>query len=130
MKNVLVCVTQQKACERLIRYGKELVDGSGGELMVVHIAEYDLAKLGESVDAASLEYLYQKALQYGANLTLVRSGNVPATLVSLIDKNNISIVVMGQTRKDNEEDSTTQAFNGMLHEDVEVIVVPEEEEEE
>lgn len=129
MKNVLVCVTQQKACERLIRYGKELVDGSGGELMVVHIAEYDLAKLAESVDAESLEYLYQKALQYGANLTLVRSGNVPATLVSLIDKNDISIIVMGQTRKNNEEDSTTQAFKGMLHEDVEVIIVPEDEEE-
>lgn len=97
--------------------------------MVVHIAEYDLAKLAESVDAESLEYLYQKALQYGANLTLVRSGNVPATLVSLIDKNDISIIVMGQTRKNNEEDSTTQAFKGMLHEDVEVIIVPEDEEE-
>ena len=127
MKNVLVCVTQQKACERLIRYGRELVEGSDGELMVVHIAQYDLSKLAENHDAESLEYLYQKSLEYGANLTLVRSGNVPATLASMINKNNISIIVMGETRKIHEEDSTTTAFKNMLHDDVQVIVVPEDE---
>ncbi len=130
MKNVLVCVTQQKACERLIRYGKELVDGSGGELMVVHIAQYDLSKLAENHDAESLEYLYQKSLEYGANLILVRSGNVPATLASMINKNDISIIVMGETRKEHEEDSTTEAFKHVLHEDVKIVVVPEEEESE
>ena len=129
MKNILVCVTQQKSCDRLIRYGRELADGSDGDLMVVHIAQYDLSKLGASEDAESLEYLYQKALEYGANLTLVRSGNVPATLISLIDKNDISTIVMGQTRHAHEEDSTIEAFKKMLHEDVNVIVVPEEEEE-
>lgn len=130
MGNILVCVTQQKTCERLIRYGKELADGSGGDLMVVHIAQYDLSKLAEEDYAESLEYLYQKALEYGANLTLIRSGNVPATLASMINKNEVSTVVMGETRKETDEESTTHAFTEILHEDAQVIVVPEEEDDE
>ena len=130
MINVLVCVTQQKTCDRLIRYGRELVEGCGGELMVVHIAQYDLSKLAENDDAASLEYLYQKALEYGTNLMIIRSGNVAATLISLIERNNISKIVMGMTRHADEKDGTTEAFKSMLHEDVQVIVVPEEEEDE
>ena len=31
MKNVLVCVTGQMSCARLISYGKELIDGDGGK---------------------------------------------------------------------------------------------------
>lgn len=127
MKNVLVCVTQQRSCERLIRYGKELVDGTNGELVVLHIAQYDLTLLGETKDAESLEYLYQKSVEYGAIFMLVRSGNVPATLASMIKKQHVSIVVMGETRHSKEEDSTTTSFKDMLHENVEVIVVPDEE---
>lgn len=129
MKNVLVCVTTQKSCKRLIRYGRELAEGCGGELMVVHIAEYELSKLKDPEVADNLEYLYRKALEYGTNLFIVRSGNVAATLISLTTKNNISKIVMGQTRHRDEKDSTTEAFRDMLHEEVEVIVVPEEEEE-
>jgi K+-sensing histidine kinase KdpD len=128
MKNVLVCVTEQKTCERLIRYGKELVEGCDGEMIVVHIAQYPLSELAGSDAADSLEYLYQKALEYNSNFILVRSGNVPATLASMISKNSISKIVMGETRKTDEEESTINAFEGFLHDDVEVIVVPEEEE--
>lgn len=40
-KNIMVCVTQQKTCERLIKKGKELKDKIDGELHVVHVARED-----------------------------------------------------------------------------------------
>ncbi|MEE1169148.1 MAG: universal stress protein [Anaerovoracaceae bacterium] len=126
MNNILVCVTQQKKCERLIKYGKELAEGSGGEMIVVHIAQYSLDQLADSDAAESLEYLYQKAVQYDSNFIIVRSGNVPATLASMIAKNNVTKIVMGQTRKADINNSTINAFEGFLHDDVEVIVVPED----
>jgi hypothetical protein len=46
----------------------------------------------------------------------------------MISKYSISKIVMGETRKTDEEESTINAFEGFLHDDVEVIVVPEEEE--
>jgi hypothetical protein len=44
-----------------------------------------------------LEYLYEKALEYGANLTVVRSNHVLDTLVELVEKNKITDVVMGES---------------------------------
>lgn len=38
MSNVMVCVTQQKTCDRLIRYGSNLVKGAKGELFIIHVA--------------------------------------------------------------------------------------------
>lgn len=127
MDNVLVCVTQQQTCDRLIRYGRELADGEEGELLIVHIASYEFKYLAASDDGEALEYLYQKSLEYGANLTVVRSNNVLATLISLVEKNDISRVVMGVHRKsDSGSDMTTQ-FKEMIGDRAELIVVPEED---
>ncbi|MGI6736582.1 MAG: universal stress protein [Anaerovoracaceae bacterium] len=130
MKNVLVCVTQQKTCDRLIRYGKELAEGEGGELFIVHIASYDLKFLGQSEDGDALEYLYQKSLEYGANLTVVRSNKVLATLSSMIDKNDISKVVMGESREKEKNRNKAASFEQMLRGRAQLIIVlPEEDDE-
>ena len=128
MKNVLVCVTGQRSCERLISYGKELIDGDGGNMMVVHIAGYEFSKLAEGDLAENLEFLHRCAVEHECNLTIIRSDNVVATMVSLINKFDIQRIVLGETRKTNEKDSTTNAFKDLLHDDVQIIVVPEEEE--
>ncbi len=128
MKNVLVCVTGQRSCARLISYGKELIDGDGGNMMVVHIAGYELSKLAEGDLAENLEFLHRCAVEHECNLTIIRSDNVVATMVSLINKFDIQRIVLGETRKTNEKDSTTNAFKDLLHDDVQIIVVPEEEE--
>ena len=128
MKNVLVCVTGQRSCARLISYGKELIDGDGGNMMVVHIAGYELSKLAEGELAENLEFLHTCAVEHECNLTIIRSDNVVATMVSLINKFDIQRIVLGETRKPDEKDSTTNAFKDLLHDDVQIIVVPEEEE--
>jgi hypothetical protein len=89
MKNVLVCVTGQRSCARLISYGKELIDGDGGNMMVVHIAGYELSKLAEGDLAENLEFLHRCAVEHECNLTIIRSDNVVATMVSLINKFDI-----------------------------------------
>ena len=130
MKNVLVCVTGQRSCERLIRYGKELIEGDGGNMMVAHIAGYDLTELKEGDLAENLEFLHHCALEHEANLTIIRSDNVVGTMVSLINRFDISRLVLGETRKPNESESTKKAFMDLSHTDVQIIVVPEEEPEE
>ena len=37
MSNVMVCVTQQKTCDRLISRGSRLTDGKKDELFVIHV---------------------------------------------------------------------------------------------
>ena len=95
MSNVMVCVTQQKTCDRLIQYGSNLIKGTKGELFIIHVAPDQDKFLGNNREGEALDYLYEKALEFGANLTVVRSNNILDTLVDLVRKNKIDHVVMG-----------------------------------
>jgi len=127
MNNVMVCVTQQKTCDRLIRYGKELLKGGKGELFIIHIAHYEFKFLGQSEEGDALEYLYQKASEYGANLTVVRSNNILATLVHLVEKNKIKKVVMGESRETKSDKNIVSGFQKLIDGKAELIIVPSEE---
>lgn len=130
MKNVMVCVTQQRTCERLIKFGHDLLGKSRGELFIIHVAHYEFKFLGNSEEGEALEYLYEKALEYGANLTVVRSNHVLDTLVDLVEKNKITQVVLGQTgqnRLENKaENSFIDLFSERIEKSAEVIVIPAE----
>jgi len=94
---VMVCITRQKTCERLIRVGKRLVNGSNGDLSVVHVARVGDNFLGSSDEGEALDYLFQVAKQAGAELTVLRSENVLNTLLDFAKRNNITEIVMGES---------------------------------
>ncbi|QIB68975.1 universal stress protein UspA [Aminipila butyrica] len=124
MKNVMVCVTQQRTCERLIKYGHGFLGGDEGELFIIHVAHYQFKFLGNHQEGEALEYLYEKALEYGANLTVVRSNHVLDTLVDLVDKNSISHVILGESGEMKAEDNLVDSFREAIREKAELIVVP------
>ncbi|MBK5245969.1 MAG: universal stress protein [Peptostreptococcaceae bacterium] len=126
MKNVMVCVTQQRTCDRLIKYGHKLLGKSKGELFIIHVAHYEFKFLGNSQEGEALEYLYEEALEYGANLTVVRSNHVLETLVELVEKNKITQVVLGQSGGDNAENNFIVQFSERIKKNTEVIVIPAE----
>lgn len=123
-KNVMVCVTQQKTCDRLIKYGFEFLGEEKGELFIIHVAHYEFHFLGNSKEGEALEYLYEKTLEYGANLTVVRSNNVLDTLVSLIEKNKITHVVMGESGESKSSSNVVKQLQKKLSGHVELIVIP------
>ena len=124
MKNVMVCVTQQKTCDRLIRYGHEVLNGQEGELFIFHVAPKDFKILGSSEEGEALDYLYGKAIEYGANLTVVRSNNILETLVDLVDKNQITHVILGQSGQVKNEDNLINRFREKICQQAELTVVP------
>ena len=124
MKNVMVCVTQQKTCDRLIRFGYEVLEKDKGELFIIHVAPKDFKILGSSEEGEALDYLYGKAIEYGANLTVVRSNNILETLVELVDKNQITHVVLGQSGQVKNEVNLITKFGEKISQQAELIVVP------
>lgn len=126
MKNVMVCVTQQRTCDRLIKYGHDFLGKNRGELFIIHVAHYEFKFLGNSEEGEALDYLYEKALEYGANLTVVRSNHVLDTLVELVAKNKITHVVLGQSGANNSEDNLIDLFYERIKDKAELIVIPAE----
>ncbi len=122
--NVMVCVTQQKTCDRLIQYGHELLNDAKGELFIIHVAHYQFKFLNNSKEGEALEYLYEKAMEYGAQLTVVRSNNVQDTLVDLVHKYKITHIILGQSGQAAESSNVVQQLSNRVKKQAEVIVVP------
>jgi len=123
-KNVMVCVTQQKTCDRLIKYGHSFLGEDKGELFIIHVAHYEFKFLGKSEEGEALEYLYQKALEYGANLTVVRSNHVLDTLVDLVNKNKITHVILGESGEIKNESNLITQFEKRIESVAELMVIP------
>ncbi len=122
--NIMVCVTQQKTCDRLIRYGHDLSEELKGELFIIHVAHYQFKFLGNSKEGEALEYLYEKAMEYGAQLTVVRSNNVEDTLNDLVKKYKITHIILGESGEAKEESNVVSQLTGRIKKGVKVIVVP------
>ena len=123
IKNVMVCVTQQKTCDRLISQGYEFLNDEKGELFIIHVAHYQFKFLGNSKEGEALEYLYEKALEYGAQLT-VRSNHVLDTLVDLVEKYNITHIILGESGETMDGNNLIQQLSNRVKKQAEVIVIP------
>ena len=128
MSNVMVCVTQQKTCDRLIQYGSNLIKGTKGELFIIHVAPDQDKFLGNSREGEALDYLYEKALEFGANLTVVRSNNILDTLVDLVRKNKIDHVVMGVSVDIVAEENLASLLSKRIEKHTSLTLIPPEEE--
>ena len=124
MKNVMVCVTKQKTCQRLIDYGKSLITDDADQLFVIHVSGKRDQILGSSKEGEALEFLYEKAKEAGASLTVENSDDVLRTLVDIVEKNDINEVVVGQTGKKKALDGFIGAFRKALNGKAELTIVP------
>ncbi|MCX7922316.1 MAG: universal stress protein [Clostridia bacterium] len=102
-QNVLVCVTQQKTCERLIRKAVDLIGEQKGDLFVIHVAKNEWNFLDNDKEGEALEYLFSISKSIGANLYVLRSDDIVNTIVDFARDNRINYIVMGETRNDHKE---------------------------
>lgn len=124
MKNVMVCVTQQKTCDRLIKQGADFLGEEDGELFVIHVAKYGFNFLGNSKEGEALEYLFEKSKEYGANLTVIRSNDVPKTLKDLTEKNNITHIVLGESSETNQKNDMVKNLMKKIKNKAAIEVIP------
>jgi len=108
---VMVCVTVQKTCERLIRAGAIL--SKDGELNVVHVAQPGAALLGNANESDALEYLYHIAREYGAEMTMLRSSSAMDSIVTFARTHQIGAIVVGLSRETGD-DSFARTLQGRL----------------
>ena len=90
--SVLVCVTGQFDCDRLIEAGFRKAAEMDVELHVlcVHTATNDLTQFSEEV-----EYLYRTAKGLGADMTVMFSDNAPRCTADFAHKINAKHLITG-----------------------------------
>lgn len=94
---VLVCVTQQRSCERLIEQGRLLLADENDSIHVVHVVKEDWKYFGQLKEPDALEYLFEAAQSVGAELTVIKDRDIENTLAIFAKKHNITDIVMGES---------------------------------
>lgn len=127
-KSIMVCVTGQKNCDRLINRG---IERSAGDIPihVVHCVETGRNFLGSPYEADAIEYLFTAAQVAGAELNLLRADDVDDALVGYAKENGVSLIVMGAAseRKRNSGDDIAVRLQRRLPEvEFDVVESPQD----
>lgn len=104
-KKVMVCVTQQKTCERLIESGNKEIKNEEDEIYVIHVVNEKDNFLYNNSDGEALEYLFGVSKKVGADLTVIRSKNIIKAIADFAKKKEITNVVMGASPEGTDIDN-------------------------
>ena len=103
IRNILVCVTQQKTCERLIKKALTIKNEHNGNLYVLHVAKDSWNFLDNIKESEALEYLFTISKSAGANLTVLRSDAIVKTIAEFAKDKKIDYIIMGESNDDHTE---------------------------
>ncbi|MGO1367987.1 MAG: universal stress protein [Senegalia sp. (in: firmicutes)] len=114
-KKIMVCVTQQKNCERLIKFGNDSIKENKDGLYVIHVVNENDTFLNKNNDGEALEYLFGVSKAVGANLTVIRSKNLSEAIIKFIKEQDITHIVMGESPDEgNKNDNITNILKKEL----------------
>jgi len=113
-KNILVCVTQQKNCERLIKKAAEIGKPAGAQIHVLHVARENINFLSGNSDSEALEYLFRCSKAVGANLTVIKSDNVIKAIADYVKENNIDCIILGKSNSKKGSDSFVRQLSANI----------------
>lgn len=121
-QNVMVCITDQKKCDRLIDNAMARIDRESCDVFVVHILKNSVITDPESGEA--LEYLINLCNRYGAFVSIIKSDVIKEALLKFATEKNISCIIMGETRNADPNKSVIHELKAELDHGVEIIIVP------
>lgn len=90
--SVLVCVTWQMGCDRLIKIGKNFADKYNLDLQVICVQK---PALDYVIDSNVIEYLYKSSKEAGAEMTVFFNDDAPFITSAFAKKKNVTRIVTG-----------------------------------
>lgn len=111
-KTVLVCVTGQHDCDRLIRTGKEIAAEQSLSMQVLCVQPNSS---GFEADCEELEYLRQTARDAGAEMSVYFNDDAALTAASVAKHIGAAHIVTGMAGSPADGDRLSGGFIEMLH---------------
>ena len=94
--SVLVCVTGQKSCERLIVTGAEIARREGVPLVVMHVARTGANVMGYKNEPEALEYLLKRSVEHGADMFVKKSDDIVGAIEAEARDRRAGVIVAGR----------------------------------
>lgn len=116
---IMVCVTQQLSCERLVYFGEKLAAHRGGRLMVVSVKPSREARSPEVGE--TLEHLFSLAKHAAAELDVLYHDFPAEAIAELARERGVDCVVAGVSPDNGLGSFHEQLSSGLLHASLLVI---------
>jgi len=129
-KRIMICVTQQKSCERLIEYGSSRKSSDSDELYVIHVVKENWKYFGQLEENDALEYLFDVSKKNNASLTVIKAKDIEKTLADFAEKNKITNIIMGTSLENSEQQNMINRLQEYTRIHVKFEIVPVNLEEE
>lgn len=94
--SIMVCVTGQKSCERLIVAGARIAEREGEPLLVMHVARKGNNVLGYANEPEALEYLLKISIDHNADMFVKKSDDVLGAIEQEAREQNARVIVAGR----------------------------------
>lgn len=98
-EGIMVCVTGQRSCERLILHGVKRSEpdenGVRPPLYIVHCVLNGQKFMNSPDEADAIDYLFTCAQYAGAELTILRTDNVQQALVDFAHEHDVGTIILG-----------------------------------
>jgi len=120
--SILVCVTRQKACERLIRAAAELKK-EDGSLYVIHVTKESWNFVDNAHDGEALEYLFTLSKSYGADLTILNSDRIPETIAQFAEHYGVQLIIIGEGPDDSRNSFKNRLLELLSDTGIEIRVI-------
>jgi len=113
--DIMVCVTRQRSCERLIKRAVSMTEDDGGSIGVVHVAGLTENLMGNPDEGNALDILFSVSKNNNAQMHMLRSDDLTNTLVDFAKAHNVKILILGQSKSTGHKvTSIINAFNKHL----------------
>ncbi len=120
---IMVCVTQQKLCKRLIQRAHTLKKHEDDELYVIHVVKEDWKYFGQLKEADALEYLFDSAKEFGATLNVFKAKDIEGTLASFAEKESVDVIVMGESNETTQQQNMINRLQDKTKKEVKFDIV-------
>ncbi|MDO4568024.1 MAG: universal stress protein [Clostridia bacterium] len=102
MNSIMVCVTGQKSCERLIQRAIVRSRVAPSTVHVVHCIQTGKRVMNSIDEPDAIEYLFTAAQVAGADMTVLREDRVEDALVGYAKNNGITLIILGASPESGE----------------------------
>ena len=100
METVLVCVTGQRMCERLIHRGTQVAQEHHLPLLVLSVVGSGLNDLTNAAVAEAVDYLYKASAASGAEMTVLCSDKPLDAIIDFAKEHGARHLVLGEGKPD------------------------------
>lgn len=124
-RKIMVCVTQQKLCKRLIHRAYALKEHEDDELYVIHVVKENWRYFGKLKEADALEYLFDSAKKYGAALNVFKAKDIEGKLAEFAEKESVDVIVMGESKETSKQQNMINRLQDKTRKTVDFEIVPQ-----